>query len=114
MEKKFLVDVNLPKYFSFFNEPEFVHVVDLNPKITDNEIWDYAMQKGLIILTKDVDFYLKFVSENSAPQIIYFQLGNITLNDLHNYFNKYWDYILQLLESGSFIIARKSEVQVIK
>ncbi|MFW6095927.1 MAG: DUF5615 family PIN-like protein [Bacteroidota bacterium] len=114
MEKKFLVDVNLPKYFSFFNDPEFIHVVDLDPKMTDNEIWNYAQQEGLIILTKDVDFYLKFISESSAPKIIYFQLGNITLNGLHEYFNKYWDYLLQLSESGSFILARKTEVQVIK
>jgi len=72
MEKKFLVNVNLPKYFSFFNSPEFIHVVDLNPKMTDKEISDYALKNSLIILTKDVDFYLKFISESSAPQIIYF------------------------------------------
>jgi len=34
----FLVDVNLPKFFSFFNEDNFVFVSDLNLKMTDLEI----------------------------------------------------------------------------
>ena len=40
----FLVDVNLPKKFSFFNSPNFVHVVDINPRFTDEEIWNYALR----------------------------------------------------------------------
>ena len=40
---KFLVDVNLPKRFGFFNSPLFTHVADINPKMTDSEIWDYAI-----------------------------------------------------------------------
>jgi len=33
MDYSFLVDVNLPKYFSFFNLPNFKHVVDIDPII---------------------------------------------------------------------------------
>ena len=38
--KKFLVDVNLPKFFSFFNDSIFMHVTDINPKMSDSEILD--------------------------------------------------------------------------
>lgn len=114
MEEKFLVDVNLPKYFSYFNDSRFIHVVDINPKMTDDDIWNYALKYKLIILTKDVDFYIKFISESLTPKIIYFQLGNITLNELHIYFEKYWSYLLKLLKSYDFLIARQYDVKVIK
>ncbi len=114
MNETYLIDVNLPKYFSFFNDPRFIHVVDINSRMSDNDIWNYALENGLIILTKDVDFYIKFITESQAPKIIYFQLGNFKLNGLHNYFEKHWNYMLKLLETNSFIIACQTEIQVIK
>jgi predicted nuclease of predicted toxin-antitoxin system len=59
----FLVDVNLPKHFSFFNHPNFLHLVDINPYMTDDQVWLYALEKGYIILTKDSDFYYKWDRE---------------------------------------------------
>ena len=53
----FLVDVNLPKYFRFFNSDNFIHDVDINPCMTDTEIWNYALNNNLVILTKDSDFF---------------------------------------------------------
>lgn len=54
---KFLVDVNLPKYFNFFNKSDFIFVVDINEKMSDREIWNYALDNRFIIITKDSDFY---------------------------------------------------------
>jgi len=36
---RFLVDVNLPKRFSFFNHPNFGYVSDLDTRMTDTAIW---------------------------------------------------------------------------
>lgn len=57
--QKYLVDVNLPKKFKFFNTEQFIHVVDIKPKMKDSEVWDYALSNDLIIVTKDSDFYLR-------------------------------------------------------
>ena len=40
----FLVDVNLPKSFSFFNHPNFIFVADINVQMTDNQIWNTALE----------------------------------------------------------------------
>jgi len=40
---KFLVDVNLPKFFAFFNTDSFRHVVDINPSLGDSDVWEVAM-----------------------------------------------------------------------
>ena len=56
----FLVDVNLPKSFSFFNHPNFIFIAAINVQMTDNQIWNTALKNEHIILTKDADFYSKF------------------------------------------------------
>ncbi|MBU0764559.1 MAG: DUF5615 family PIN-like protein, partial [Bacteroidetes bacterium] len=105
MTFQFLVDVNLPKRFSFFNKPEFIHVVDIHPDMTDTEIWNYALNYKLVILTKNSDFYFRALTSNSSPRIVYFQIGNKTLKDLHLYFETYWKEITDKLLINSFLIA---------
>ena len=39
---KFLIDINLPYYFSLWNTPDFIHQKDLDVKWLDEEIWIYA------------------------------------------------------------------------
>ena len=73
----FLVDVNLPKNFSFFNHDNFIFVADINLQMTDTEIWNYALKNNLIILTKDTDFYSKFLLSDTFPKIVYFKIGNL-------------------------------------
>lgn len=114
MSKKFLIDVNLPKYFGYFNTEEFEFVCDLNLKMSDSEIWDYALDNDLIIVTKDTDFYTKFLLSEIAPKIIYLVIGNLSLKELHNYFNKNWETIYQEIENCKFIIARALHFECIK
>jgi predicted nuclease of predicted toxin-antitoxin system len=53
---RYLIDENLPYYFSLWNNKMFIHVNDLPSVKTDNEIWEYAKENNLIIVTKDSDF----------------------------------------------------------
>ena len=112
-EFQFLVDVNLPKNFSFFNYEHFIHVYDINPFMKDSEIWDYALNHNLVIITKDSDFYFKATASSDSPKIIYLQLGNQTLNQLHNYFQNNWDKIFEMLKVGSFILATKKSLELL-
>ncbi len=110
---KFLVDVNLPKKFKFFNTEQFIHVVDINPLMKDSEVWDYAISNDLIILTKDSDFYLRTAISNNCPKIVYFQLGNQTLNQLHEYFSNNWEKIVNLIQTGNFVLATKKNLELL-
>ncbi|MBI9039228.1 MAG: DUF5615 family PIN-like protein [Bacteroidales bacterium] len=113
MEYSFLVDVNLPKYFKFFNTDNFFHVVDIDPSMTDSKIWQYALENNFIILSKDSDFYYKCILSSQSPKIVYFQLGNLTLNELYDYFTINWEKILSQLSKGNLIIAKRHSVEVI-
>jgi predicted nuclease of predicted toxin-antitoxin system len=113
-EFAFLVDVNLPKKFRFFNWPNFIHVVDINPCMTDKMIWDYALKNNLVILTKDTDFYNLFLMNDICPKVIYFQIGNFTLSSLHQYFQNNWQSIISHLNTSSFIMAGIEKINVIR
>lgn len=110
-EFQFLVDVNLPKHFSFFNFEHFIHVYNVNPYMKDSEI--YAITHNLVIITKDSDFYFKASASSNSPRIIYLQLGNQTLNQLHSHFQNNWVKILELLKEGCFILATKKSLELL-
>lgn len=109
----FVVDVNLPKRFSFFNNDAFVHVVDIDPFMTDDQLWNYALKHNRVIITKDSDFYEKSLSSDKNPKVIYLKLGNATLNELHRFFELNWNDILKHLELASLIIVEWTQIKVI-
>ncbi|MCK9209339.1 MAG: DUF5615 family PIN-like protein [Ignavibacteriaceae bacterium] len=109
----FLVDVNLPKRFSFFNCADFVHVVDVDPCFTDKEIWNYALKNNKVIITKDADFYEKSISSDEKPKVIFLQLGNTTLKELHHFFEINWQKIIEHLEKANLIIVKWDNIKVI-
>lgn len=111
---RFLVDVNLPKKFQFFNSNHFIHVVDINPVMKDKEIWDYAILNELVILTKDTDFYEMFLVNDIYPKVVFLKFGNLKISDLHLFFQKFWPSIVDRLENSSFIIANLTTITVIK
>ena len=110
---RFLVEVNLPKYFQYFNGTNFTHVVDIGSNMSDKEIWNYAIENEYVILTKDTDFYTRFIASSIAPKVVYFKLGNQTLKELHMFFKDNWSNILSLLDNSRFIIVTKLEIEII-
>ena len=114
MQKKFLVDVNLPKYFSFFNDESFIFVQDINLKIKDSEIWEYVLINELIILKKDTDFLDKFFISESSPKIIMFNVGNLSLKNLYLYFEKNWTEIALNINTFKLIIAKNNTIECVK
>ena len=114
MEISFLVDVNLPKYFSFFNDSNFYFVSDMNLQMTDSEIWNYAIEKNQIIVTKDVDFFNRMLVSENPPKVIYFQLGNYSLKQLYHYFDSNWDKIINEINDSKLIITKESQIECIR
>lgn len=113
MEYSFLVDVNLPKYFKFFNNDKFIHIVDIDPLMSDTEIWEYALSNKLVILTKDSDFYYKFILSKQCPKVLYFLVGNMTISQLHQYFEINWKNIISKLASGDLLLANQTSIEII-
>jgi predicted nuclease of predicted toxin-antitoxin system len=110
---EYLVDVNLPKYFSFFNKPEFHFVADIDTRKSDSEIWQTALQNNWVILTKDVDFYSRCLLSKEKVKVVYFNIGNKTLAQLHAYFEANWNVIAQLISTHYLVVANAESVDVL-
>lgn len=70
----YLIDVNLPYYFSLWNNEDFVFVRDINDEWKDNAIWNYALDETLIIVTKDTDFFDRVLVTKKHPKVIHVYL----------------------------------------
>jgi len=110
---RFLIDVNLPKHFGFFNSDNFEFVIDINGKWSDSDIWEYARLNKLVIVTKDSDFYHRCLLNNDEVKVIYFKLGNLLLRELHHYFITNWNTIVGHLPNSKMIIAMANSIEVI-
>ena len=73
---KYLIDANLPYHFSLWAGDEYIHINELNDAWTDSEIWQYAQEHNLTIVTKDVDFSDRIML-SQPPRIIHIKFGNM-------------------------------------
>lgn len=89
--KRYLVDANLPYYVSLWNTPEYIHVFDLNDAWTDEQIWDYARQNNLTIISKDSDFSHRIIASEPPPRVIHIRLGNLRIKELRQRLAPAWE-----------------------
>lgn len=71
MSAKYLIDVNLPRFFSLWNSELYLHQYDLGDEWPDTEIWNYAKANNLTIITKDSDFSTKVMFQTPLPKVIH-------------------------------------------
>ncbi len=100
---KYLIDANLPYYFSIWNSSEYIHQKDIDDTWTDEQIWEYAKTKNLTIVTKDSDFSHKIIFKQPPPKVIHIKIGNMKLKDFFNTLNPIWENILNMSENCKLV-----------
>lgn len=86
---KYLVDANLPYHFSFWKNDHYLHQLDLGDAWTDSEIWEYAKQRNLTIITKDSDFSDRIMMTDPPPKVVHIKLGNMKLSEMYDFFSQH-------------------------
>jgi len=57
--------------------PDSLHVRDVGLRdASDTEIWEYARQNGLVIVSKDSDFQQRSLLYGHPPKFIWLRVGN--------------------------------------
>lgn len=90
---EFLVDVNLPYKFKLWHNERFLHVRELDDEWSDSQIWQYAKERGLTIITKDVDFSNRIITAKPPPKVIHLKMGNMKLAEFRQFMLTNWDEI---------------------
>ncbi len=109
--KKFLIDVNLPYYFSLWKGEEFIHQKDINDEWTDIEIWNYAKENNLTIITKDSDFSHRIILAEPPPKIIHIKFGNLKMKDFFYVLDNCWNKILELNRNCKLVNVYKDSIE---
>lgn len=110
---RFLIDVNLPYRFSLWDKPEYIHQKDIDDEWSDEQIWEYAQESGLTIITKDTDFYNKIILAEPPPRVIHIKLGNMKLRALYTALNEVWPKVISLSEENKLVSVFPDKIEAI-
>ncbi len=103
MFKKYLIDVNLPYYFSLWKGEEFIHLKDINETWTDSQVWDYSKTNNLTIITKDSDFSNRILMSEPPPKVIHIKFGNLTMERFFEVLSMAWEPIKNTSEKYKLV-----------
>ncbi|NEW59951.1 hypothetical protein GSY74_01530 [Sulfurovum sp. bin170] len=101
--KKYIIDANLPYYFSLWRGEEYQHVIDIDPNMKDNEIWAYAKEHKLTVVTKDADFSDFVLFNTPPPRVIHIKLGNMKMKAFYNAIDSIWESVLSMSEEYKLV-----------
>lgn len=110
----FLIDVNLPYYFSLWNNVNFLHQSDIGDDWTDEQIWHYARENNLTIITKDSDFSNKIMLHEPPPKVIHIRFGNMKMREFFDIISKVWDDILILNKDYKLVNVFKDRIEALQ
>jgi predicted nuclease of predicted toxin-antitoxin system len=96
---KLLFDHNLsPKLVKALVDiyPESRHVRDIGLQTADDEVvWDYALQHGFTIISKDADFHQRSFLSGPPPKVVWIRRGNCTTGQIEMMLRSYGSDLLE-------------------
>lgn len=93
----FLFDENLPARIQFTPSFPITHVSILGASPTDTEIWQYAKERNLVIVTKDADFSDRLMLDWAPPTVVHLRFGNMRKREFHQFLASTWPQIETLI-----------------
>ena len=111
---RFLIDLNLPRYFSIWHGPDFVHQSELGDQWTDTQIWNYAREHGLTIVTKDADFSERVLLQERPPSVIHIRFGNLRMSEFHRRLTAVWETVARLSTTHSLVQVFADRVEAVE
>jgi predicted nuclease of predicted toxin-antitoxin system len=104
----FLVDAQLPPLLAEFLRGagcQAVHVGDLDLlAATDRQIWDEAISRSAVLVTKDRDFSLIRAASSGGPAVLWVRVGNANNRTLIGQFLRSLPEIISAVERGETVI----------
>jgi len=99
----YLLDENLPANLGFEPSLPVVHSRDLGDSQSDAELWDYAKENDLVVVTKDADFSDRILISEPPPKVVHLRFGNMRLKDFKEHLQKVWSDVEAALEVNKLV-----------
>lgn len=110
---RFIIDVNLPYRFGLWRGPEYEHMRDIDERMPDARIWEYARVRDIVIVTKDADFSVRMLLSAPPPRVVHIRLGNVSLRGLHHRLADAWPWVVANAAQYSLITIWPDRVEAI-
>lgn len=82
--------------------PDSLHVRDIGmTRAEDDQVWRYALEHGLAIVTKDSDFQERSQIAAIAPRIVWIRRGNCSTGEIEVLLRKHAAHISTLASEGT-------------
>lgn len=107
---EFLVDANLPYKFELWNDDRFQHIFEINDEWNDTQIWQYAREKELTIITKDADFSNRIIASAPPPKVIHLKIGNMKLAEFRLFILEKWEEIERMSKNHKLVDVFKERI----
>lgn len=101
--KGFLLDENLPARLKFSPGLPVIAFSEAGRNPTDSEIWNFARQRQLVIVTKDADFSERIITQSPPPWVVHLRFGNLRLNEFHTLLVRLWPQVETLLKTHKLV-----------
>ncbi len=110
---RYLIDVNLPYYFSLWEGDEYIHQKDINDEWSDSQIWEYAKNNNLIIISKDADFSKRIFLSIPPPKVIHIKFGNKKMKEFYSILSMNWGKAKELIELNKLVNIYEDRIEAI-
>lgn len=111
---RYLIDVNLPRYFSLWNTDEYIHQADIDFRSSDERIWSFAKDSDLTIISKDSDFSNRILLSSPPPRVIHIRLGNMSMADFHRTISGCWDKVISLSVTHKLVAVYTDRIEAVR
>jgi predicted nuclease of predicted toxin-antitoxin system len=101
--KGFLLDENLPAHLLFSPSLPVTPLSSVGLRPTDSQIWEFARQRELVIVSKDADFSDRIIIRTPPPWVVHIRFGNLRKNEFHALLARLWPQIETLLKSHKLV-----------
>lgn len=108
-----ILDENLPFNIRLPTDLPVIHVSSLGESPTDHDIWFFAKENDLVILTKDADFSYMIATATPPPRVVHLRIGNMRLNLLKTHLSQWWPRIEARLMVAKLINVYSDRIEVI-
>ena len=84
---------------------------DINDEWTDEQIWEYAKENELTIITKDSDFSDKMILSEPSPKVIHIRVGNMRLKKFYEFLVLIWSNVCELSDEYKLVSLYKDRIE---
>ncbi len=69
----------------------------------DSEIWRFAKENNLTIVTKDADFSDRILLSDPPPRVIHIKLGNMKIKNFYQAIQSVWNEVVEMSQNYKLV-----------